>query len=229
MQRTFLIGSLLFSCCFLAVSFGQNRGNFGGVPGRPPVLAPIGSVGRAPIVSPFGRPLPNPTGNGSVYGSTYRNGRHGNYGYGYGIGAYPVYIGGFSGDYYQGYTDPSLAGPQSQIPPPAPPVVINQYFTQAPPPQGPAVEDSDMQVYQQPTRQSQADAPAAPEPRTYLIAFRDHSVYSALAYWVEDHTLHYVTTQNTHNQADLNLIDVDFTRKLNQDRNLPFSLNPAQH
>jgi hypothetical protein len=44
---------------------------------------------------------------------------------------------------------------------------------------------------------------------------------------VEDHTLHYVTTQNTHNQADLNIIDLDFTRKLNADRNLPFSLAPA--
>ncbi len=61
----------------------------------------------------------------------------------------------------------------------------------------------------------------------YLIAYRNHAVYSALAYWVEDKTLHYVTTQNTHNQASLDLIDLDLTKSLNQTRDVVFSL-PAQ-
>ena len=205
MQRTFLIGSFLCSFCFLIAGFGQQHsfGGAGGGLGQNPGLPPVGSVGRAPIVPPFGRTLPNPGGSGYGHGSRGRNG-----GYGYGIGAYPVYIGGFSGDYYPGYTDPSLAGPQYQPAPPPPPVVINQYF--GAPPSGLPPEESDVQVYSQPAPSAQAAAPIAPaEPRTYLIAYKDHSVYSALAYWVEDHTLHYVTTQNTHNQADVNLIDVD--------------------
>ncbi len=58
----------------------------------------------------------------------------------------------------------------------------------------------------------------------YLIAYKDHSVYAVLAYWVEGNTLNYVTTQNTHNQASLNLIDLDLTKTLNQARSVPFSL-----
>ena len=84
-------------------------------------------------------------------------------------------------------------------------------------------------IRKRPPAPSQAASQPAPEPRSYLIAFKDHSVYSALAYWVEDHTLHYVTTQNTHNQADVTEVDLDFTKKLNSDRNMPFSLTPATH
>jgi hypothetical protein len=41
---------------------------------------------------------------------------------------------------------------------------------------------------------------------------------------VEGDTLHYVTTQNTHNQASLALIDLEQTTKLNADRAIPFSI-----
>ena len=58
----------------------------------------------------------------------------------------------------------------------------------------------------------------------YLISYKDHSVYPALAYWIEGDTLHYVTTQNTHNQASLSLIDIDQTYKLNADRSVPFTV-----
>lgn len=58
----------------------------------------------------------------------------------------------------------------------------------------------------------------------YLITYKDHTVYSALTYWLEGDTLHYVTTQNTHNQASLSLIDVDQTTKLNAGNSVPFSL-----
>ena len=43
----------------------------------------------------------------------------------------------------------------------------------------------------------------------YLIAFKDHTIYSAVAYWVDGDTLHYFTTGNTHNQASVSLIDRD--------------------
>ena len=58
----------------------------------------------------------------------------------------------------------------------------------------------------------------------YLIAYKDRSIYSALAYWLEGNILHYVTTQNTHNQASLDLIDLEQTTRLNADKNVPFTL-----
>jgi hypothetical protein len=58
----------------------------------------------------------------------------------------------------------------------------------------------------------------------YLIAYKNHAIYAALAYWVEDKTLHYVTTQNTHNQASIDLIDIDLTKSLNQSREVPFTI-----
>ena len=58
----------------------------------------------------------------------------------------------------------------------------------------------------------------------YLIAFKDHSIYSAFAYWVEGDTLHYVTPQRVHNQASLSLLDRDLTEKLNRDRSMQVKL-----
>jgi len=223
MQRTFLIGFLFLSLAGLGSA--QQHGGYGGGSGHGGGFAPVGSVGRAPVIAPFGRSNLNFNGS-SVYARSYLGARRG-------IFAYPIYIGGLSGDYYPGYTDPSLGSgfaPGADYPPApaAPPVVINQYFGQ---PGGPGPQDdSNLQQYSDPNRPAQMEAPQpAPEPRTYLIAFKDHSVYSALAYWVEDHTLHYVTPQNTHNQADVTLVDLDFTKKLNTDRNMPFSLTPPQH
>ena len=126
-----------------------------------------------------------------------------------------MYVGGFSGDYYPGYTDPNLSalpggGDYQAAPPAAPAVVINQYFDRA---AWDLVAHLLLKISNVCRSYSQSAAThpshgrlvsAAPEPRTYLIAYKDHSVYSALAYWVEDHTLNYVTTQNTHNQADVN-------------------------
>jgi len=102
------------------------------------------------------------------------------------------------------------------------PVVVNQYF---------GAQDGDYArtEFQSSAPRVEAPPPAAgdpigPQENFYLIAYKDHSIYSALAYWVEDGTLHYVTTQNTHNQASLGLIDLERTTKLNSDRNVPFSL-----
>jgi hypothetical protein len=63
-----------------------------------------------------------------------------------------------------------------------------------------------------------AEEPAAgSEPAHYLIAFKDHTIYSAVAYWVEGNTLHYFTTGNTHNQVSLALVDRDLTERLNRE------------
>ena len=121
-------------------------------------------------------------------------------------------------DYSAGYSQTPPPGYGSAAP--APPVIINQYFA-APPPDyqprasaaAPGPDDA----------ASPGDPLAAPQ-TYYLIAYKDHTVYPALTYWLEGDTLHYVTTQNTHNQASLSLIDLDKTYKLNEDRSVPFSI-----
>lgn len=204
MRRTLLIGFFLTSA-----AFGQHYG---------------GTVSSIPYSSSFGtgRNAPFP-GRGT--------GHHGYY------GGYPVYIGSYGYGYGYGFYgddsyNPLLAQPDAAPAPPAasaPPVIINQYFGAPPagPDQAPPPDDQSIRIYSQPGQPSAAQEPA-PETRTYLIAYKDHSVYTALAYWIEDHTLHYVTTANTHNQADLSLIDIDFTRKLNSDRNMPFTVPGAK-
>jgi hypothetical protein len=103
-------------------------------------------------------------------------------------------------------------------PPPPAPVVINQYFSTNTPPQ----------ATQQPATDPRTSGePLGPVENYYLIAYKDHSVYAALSWWVEGKTLHYVTTRNVHNQASMDLIDLDLTRTLNQVRDVPFTL-PAQ-
>ena len=77
----------------------------------------------------------------------------------------------------------------------------------------------------------QAPAPtpqewAMSEGRYYLIAAKDHSVYTALAYWMEGGALHYVTPENAHSQITLDLLDLDLTKKLNAGRGLGFNLKP---
>lgn len=140
-------------------------------------------------------------------------------------GAYPIYTGGaYVPAYAPDYSSQTQFAPQQQqqYAPPPPPVIINQYF-------GPPAPEPTAGVYQPSAERPQAAAEdvAPPQNRYYLLAFKDHSVYSALAYWVEDKTLHYVTAQNTHNQASLDLVDLEFTKQLNQDREVPFSLTPS--
>jgi len=68
-----------------------------------------------------------------------------------------------------------------------------------------------------PVTQPSPEEAAAPEPEHYLIAFKDHTIYAALAFWVEGDTLHYFTEGNTHNQVSLSLIDKDLTNRLNRE------------
>jgi hypothetical protein len=142
---------------------------------------------------------------------------------------YPVYVGGYSGYYgdQQAPQQPNVVI-VNQPPPPqqAPTVIINQNFGPLPPQTDAAQsDDPTSHVFQPQSQQQPVDASSSQ--RYYLLAFKDASVYSALAYWIEDKTLHYVTPGNTHNQASLDLVDVEFTKKLNQDRNVPFTLAPS--
>jgi hypothetical protein len=158
--------------------------------------------------------------------------------------AYSVYVPSYFdalGD--QGYYPPVVVPPPSAVAG-NPPVIINQFFgsQDSGPGFGPGVvpngvpgpvDPNGNPVYPstgpQPPPAAGVNAPQPGDPlgpaqNYYLIAYKDHSVYAVLAYWLEGNTLNYVTVQNTHNQASLNLIDLDLTKTLNQARSIPFSL-----
>ena len=61
----------------------------------------------------------------------------------------------------------------------------------------------------------------------YLIAMKDHTIYSAVAYWADGDTLHYFTSGNIHNQVSVSLIDRDLTERLNKEMGTDFRLPPA--
>ena len=96
-------------------------------------------------------------------------------------------------------------------------------------PQGAPVPQS-QSLYEPPARSSAEPLSITADDQAthYLIAFKDHTVYSAVAYWVDGDTLHYFTTGNTHNQVSLSLVDRPLTEKLNKDSGLEVKLPPAK-
>ncbi len=65
-------------------------------------------------------------------------------------------------------------------------------------------------------------------PPIYLIAFRDHTIRAAAAYWAEGGTLHYITLEHEQKQAALNMVDRDLSGQLNRERRIPFALPASQ-
>jgi hypothetical protein len=145
--------------------------------------------------------------------------------------AYPLLIGGYTDYGYGGYPDSGYAdngyqGGYATDPPPGPQVIINQNFV--PEHANPVMRDysgdsSGVQVYDAPGR-APIDNSTDDGTDYYLIAFKDHSIYSAFAYWVDGDTLHYVTPQRVHNQVSVALVDRELTEKLNRSRNMPVKL-----
>jgi hypothetical protein len=202
-------------------------------------FAPIATPGLPPVARPpVARP---PMGNypGYVPGAPLYNARR----YGRSVGypyAYSVWVPDYfdyvdQNQYYTpyGYGYPAPAPPvvQNTAPAPSQPVIINQYFNSPgpgqPAAQAPASPNPGFLPESNDRTSVAPGDPLAPPQNYYLIAYKDHAVYPALAYWVEDRTLHYVTTQNTHNQASRDLIDIAVTKSLNRDQNVQFSI-PGQ-
>jgi hypothetical protein len=139
-----------------------------------------------------------------------------------GVIYYPVVVGG-----YGGYYDTPTPGeaPQQQpnvtvVMPPQQqdtrPVIIQM---------GPEDQETSARRPERRYRQSEVEA-AQPEPDAphYLIAFKDHTIYSSVAYWFDGDTLHYFTNGNTHNQASVSLIDRSLTERLNREMGTDFKL-----
>ncbi len=211
------------------------RSTFGSAHGFGNVVFP--GTGHAPGVSPhpfsigdtgFARRLARTVGGGNPYLATPNRG-HGRAPVA--VYPYPVYVGGYGnfGGYYQEpapnvtvIAPPQMYGSQMYNPAPAAPVVINQYFSNAPSPRQNANAELG-RMYEAP-RNAVVESTSNAQ-RSFLVAFKDHAVYSAMAYWVEGDTLHYVTPNGVHNQASLDLIDREFTDKLNRERNVEFKLS----
>jgi len=202
--------------------------NFGSVvfPGGTPT-APV--FGGAPVISTYTpRPYVN-TGHGPINGGGRHpggGGNRGSRGAGNGQGyAYPVYVGG-------GY-DPSMMPQENAPEPQSPNITIVMPPQQANPVMIQAGPDGDYRtarsyappLYQEPRRRIEEE-PA--EPTKYLLAFKDHTIYSAVAYWADGDTLHYFTNGNTHNQASMSLIDRELTDRLNREMGTDFHLPPAK-
>jgi len=83
-------------------------------------------------------------------------------------------------------------------------------------------------IYEAPLPGNSFSEPEPAESNRYLLAFKDHTIYSAVAYWVDGDTLHYFTTGNTHNQASLSLIDRELTERLNRELGIDFKLPAAK-
>jgi hypothetical protein len=188
-----------------------------------------GGVVRGPVRGAAPAPMARPVGVGPVIAAPY-----------------PVFIGGYY-PYYGGYAtapapldygyDPnggSSYPPQYQGQGYAgqgyPSVIVNPNYT----------PDSSNQVLREYTYPVPGGAPQdqnSPDQQTaaasapsviFLIAMKDHTIYPAIAYWVEDDTLNYITQQGVRNRVSLDLVDRAFSTQLNKERNIDFALPPAK-
>ena len=151
---------------------------------------------------------------------------------------YPVFYGG---GYYD-YAAPAAPYSQdvNQVPaysngydqttqPPV--VIINQYFK--PDTANPVLHDYSNVPLRESAPQT-ADTPGdvavnagvntSDQQVMFLIALKDHTIFPAIAYWVEGDTLNYITLQGAKNSVSLDLVDRDFSKQINQDRKVEFGL-----
>ncbi len=230
--------------CFVVAGSAQNRGGFvnsqpfvqgsfgnavfpGGTSALPGITRSFGNA-----AFPSGAGFPRLVIPGAVTDPTFL-GRRGAAGVGRGVNgrfgsrnnngalvpyAVPVYAGGF-------YDNPYLTDGAAPPPPqPQQPNVVVVYPAMQqplvmPPPDGYASAGPS----NSPTQPASAE-PAPPEAEHYLLAFKDHTIYSAVAFWVEGDTLHYFTSGNTHNQVSLSMVDKPLTERLNRESGIDLRL-----
>ena len=75
----------------------------------------------------------------------------------------------------------------------------------------------------QPAPQSSANNNPGQE-NYYLIAFNNHAIEAATAYKVEGGQLHWINRDGQEKEAPLSSVDIQFSRKINQDRNVDFQI-----
>lgn len=128
---------------------------------------------------------------------------------------YPVYLGG---NYLQ-YDPPRAPVAGSYDSADAPVVIVNQYFR----PDAPVPLQA-LPVPALAVQESKVTAVNQDKDVIFLIAMKDHTIYAASAYWVEDGTLSYITIQGSQNSASMDLVDRELSARLNRDRKVAFGL-----
>ena len=223
-------------CCSLAAGVGlaQRRGGGGSISGgfRGGGGIARGGTGGGGFRGGGGGVARGGTGGGVFRGGGigrswgsrgYYGGYYSPYIYsGYGLGYDRPWYGGYDYGLYPDYSYPVYQ--------PAPNVTM-VYTPPAPAPTTVYVEragpsDRQRDEYGQEMRQPTSAAEA--EPPIYLIAFRDRSIFAAVAYWAEGGTLHYVTQEHERKQAPLSTVDRDLSDKLNRERGVAFSIPASQ-
>jgi hypothetical protein len=143
----------------------------------------------------------------------------------------PYGVGGYQ--YYGPQSDPGVETVYPNQQGAAPMVVINQNFI--PQTASPVVREympdasGGIQLYPpQSAAAVQPEENSSQESTAFLIAFKDHTIYAAVGYWVEGDTLHYITSGNTHNQVSLDLVDRELSSRLNGERGVDFLLPPVR-
>jgi|SRR5215471_9874671 len=224
-------GSVVFPGGTAATTPGVTR-NFGSVvfPGgvnMQPVRTSPATIPPRIATPPFGTPAGQtfrrnngqPFVNGQPFGGHQRQQNTLVY-------AYPVFIGGYGGG-YGGYDYPMMS---PDAPPPAPMPQPAQMMSSYPQETArPVIIQVLPDNNSRPIIANQAPPPGdaqepAPSGDRYLLAFKDHSVYSAVAYWFDGDTLHYFTSGNLHNQASVSLLDRELTLRLNRELGIDFRM-----
>jgi hypothetical protein len=160
---------------------------------------------------------------------------YGGYGYGGfygGFYGYPYWPGwGFGYSYWPGYYDygyypytydPNVYYPYSYDPSPNTTVIYPAPAQAAP--GAASTERANPVVRQYDEYGQEIKSSTSGGAAIYLLAFSDHSIRAAAAYWVDGKTLHYVTLQKELREAPLDTVDRDFSQQLNRERHVPFSL-----
>jgi hypothetical protein len=140
---------------------------------------------------------------------------------------YPVFYGGNYYDYdapsapMAGYSQYQGAGYDQMTQPPV--VIINQYFR--PDTANPVLRDYSNAPLPAPQQAPDDQAASTAEQQVmFLIALKDHTIFPAIAYWVESDTLNYITVQGAKNSVSLDLVDRDFSKQINKERKVEFGL-----
>lgn len=128
---------------------------------------------------------------------------------------FPYYGGFYGGGFYNGGPyDYSYSPPPSNVIIYAPPSAGGPEYVRSEEPPRPVIVNYNF-----------GETQAAPSSRVYFsLAFKDGTVATALAYWVDGSTLHYITSGGAQQTAPLDSIDRDRSLKLNRDRGVEFGL-----
>jgi hypothetical protein len=117
-------------------------------------------------------------------------------------------------------SEPSTSTSQEQ----SPVVVINQYFRPDAPPTTQTFNAPGTSLATTPQPEAQSASASQDTQNIFLIAMKDHTIYAASSYWIEDNMLNYITVQGMENSVSLDLVDRDLSRRLNRDRKVAFGL-----